>query len=113
LREVARQRYPDDDLAAELAARELFDAEETFAYGADLDTQVEEQGVLDTARTATRHRGELHEKLRVEGSGAGGSEEEYVHLDNDDLDADDLAYLELPTDEEVAESTAEQRALMA
>jgi hypothetical protein len=40
-----------------------------------------------------------------------------VHLDNadldDDLDADDLAYLELPTDEEAAESAAEQRALMA
>jgi hypothetical protein len=36
-----------------------------------------------------------------------------VHLDNADLDADDLAYLELPTDEEVAESAAEQRALMA
>jgi hypothetical protein len=36
-----------------------------------------------------------------------------VHLDNDDLNADDLAYLELPTDEEAAESAAEQRVLMA
>jgi hypothetical protein len=36
-----------------------------------------------------------------------------VHLDDDDLDADDLAYLELPTDEEATESAAEQRALMA
>jgi hypothetical protein len=35
-----------------------------------------------------------------------------VHLD-DDLDTDDLTYLELPTDEEAAESTTEQRALMA
>jgi hypothetical protein len=39
-------------------------------------------------------------------------EEEYVHLDYD-LDADDLAYLELPTDKETVESAAEQRALMA
>jgi hypothetical protein len=41
--------------------------------------------------------------LRVEGSGAGGNEEEYVHPNDDDLDNDlnagDLAYLELPTDE--------------
>jgi hypothetical protein len=40
-----------------------------------------------------------------------------VHLDaadlDDDIDADNLAYLELPTDEEAAESAAEQRALMA
>jgi hypothetical protein len=32
-----------------------------------------------------------------------------VYLNNDDLDADDLAYLEIPTDEEAVESTAEQR----
>jgi hypothetical protein len=49
----------------------------------------------------------------VEGSSAGGTEEEYVHLDDADLDADDLTYLELPTDEEATESDAEQRALMA
>jgi hypothetical protein len=36
-----------------------------------------------------------------------------VHLDDDDLDADDLADLELPTDEEAAESATEQKALMA
>jgi hypothetical protein len=40
-----------------------------------------------------------------------------VHLNDadldDDLNADDLAYLKLPTDEEAAESAAEQRALMA
>jgi hypothetical protein len=35
-----------------------------------------------------------------------------VHL-NDDLDADDLAYFELPTDEEAVESAIEKRALMA
>jgi hypothetical protein len=29
------------------------------------------------------------------------------------LDADDLAYLELPTDEEAMEAAAEQKALMA
>jgi hypothetical protein len=53
----------------------------------------------------------------VEGSGVGGIKEDYVHLNDadldDDLNADDLAYLELPTDEEAAESAAEQRALMA
>jgi hypothetical protein len=36
-----------------------------------------------------------------------------VHLDDDDLDTDDLSYLKLPTDEEAAESAAELRALMA
>jgi hypothetical protein len=37
-----------------------------------------------------------------------------VHLDDADLDddIDDLAYLELPTDKEAAESAAEQRAMM-
>jgi hypothetical protein len=50
LREVARQRYPDDDLAVEVAVRALFDAEETAVYAADLDAQVEEQGVLYMAR---------------------------------------------------------------
>jgi hypothetical protein len=65
--EVARQRYPDDDLAAEVAARALFDAEETAAYTADQDAQAEEQGVLDTARAATRLRGELREELPLLG----------------------------------------------
>jgi hypothetical protein len=74
---------------------------------------VEEQRVLDTVCATTRLRGELREELWAEGSGAGGNEEEYVHLDDDDLDVDDLAYLELPTDEEAAESSAEQRASMA
>jgi hypothetical protein len=67
LREVARQRYPDDDLAAEVAARALFDAEEMAAYTADQDAQAEEQGVLDTARAATRLRGELREELPLLG----------------------------------------------
>jgi hypothetical protein len=44
----------------------------------------------------------------MEGSGAGGNEEEYVHLDDDDL-----AYLEVPINEEAAESAAKHRALMA
>jgi hypothetical protein len=113
LREVARQRYPDDDLAAKAAARAFFDAEEAASYAADLDARAEEQGILDTARAATRLRGELREELRAEGSGAGGTEEEYVHLNDADLDDDDLAYLELPTNEEAVESVAEQRVLMA
>jgi hypothetical protein len=53
----------------------------------------------------------------VEGFGAGGNEDEYVHLDDDDLDydldAEDLANLEPPTNAKAAESAAEQRALMA
>jgi hypothetical protein len=113
LREVARQRYPDDDLEAKAPARALFDIEEAASYAADLDAQAEEQGVLDTARTATRLRGELRKELRAEGFGAGGIEEEYVHLNDDDLEADKLAYLELSTDEEAVESAAEKRVLMA
>jgi hypothetical protein len=35
-----------------------------------------------------------------------------VHLDDDNLDDNNLAYLKLPTDEAAAESVAEQRALM-
>jgi hypothetical protein len=49
LRELARERFPDDDLAAKIAAREAFDAEETTAYAADLDAQVEEQGACGHA----------------------------------------------------------------
>jgi hypothetical protein len=117
LREVARQRYTSDDMAAEAAARALFDAKEAASYAADLDTRAEEQDVLNMARTATRLRGELQEELQAEGSGAGGTEEEYVHLDDadmdDNVDVDDLAYLELPTNEEAVESAAEKRVLMA
>jgi hypothetical protein len=106
LRAVARQRYPDDDMAAKAAARALFDKEEAASYAADLDARAEEKDVLDTARATTRLRGELREELWAEGSGAGDTEEEYVHLVNADqdnnIDADDLAYLELPTDEEAA-----------
>jgi hypothetical protein len=57
LREVARQRYPDDDIVAEAAARALFDTEEAASYAADLDTRAEEQDILDMARTTTRLRG--------------------------------------------------------
>jgi hypothetical protein len=39
LREVARQRYPDDDMAAEAVARALFDTEEAASYAADLDAE--------------------------------------------------------------------------
>jgi hypothetical protein len=116
LRAVARQRYPDDNMAAEAAVRALFDKEEEASYAADLDARAEEQDVLDTARAARRPRGKLREELQAEGSGVGDIEEDNMHLDDadldDDVDADDLAYLELPTDEEAAESAAEQRALM-
>jgi hypothetical protein len=59
LRAVARQCYPDDDMAAKAAARVLFDKEEAASYAADLDTRAEEQDILDTARAAPRLRGEL------------------------------------------------------
>jgi hypothetical protein len=110
LREAALERFPDEDLAAEITVRIAFDTEETAVYAADLDAQVEAQGVLNTARAATRLRGKLRKELRAEGSGTGGNriEEEYVHLDNDDL-----AYLKLPTNEDAMEVAIEQRALMA
>jgi hypothetical protein len=113
--EVARQRFPDDDQAAEIAAREPYDAEETATYAADLDVQVEEQRILDTMRAATRLRDELRDELRVEdlGTGGNGNDDEYVHLDDDDLNTDDLTYLELPTDEEAVKAAVEQRALVA
>jgi hypothetical protein len=95
LREVAQQRFPNDDLAAEIAVRELFDAEEMVVYATDLDAQVEEQGVSGTSF--------------VTSCGRNSDDDEYVHV----ADTDDLAYLELPTDEEAAKSTAEQKALMA
>jgi hypothetical protein len=56
--------------------------------------------------------GKLRDELRAESSGARDNDDKYVPLDND-FDADDLAYLELPTDEEAAEAAAEQSALMA
>jgi hypothetical protein len=102
LREVAQQCFPNDDLAAEvvvreleIAVRELFNAEETVVYAADLDAQVDEQGVSGTSFMTS--------------CGKNIDDDEYVHV----ADTDDLAYLELPTDEEAAKATAEQRALMA
>jgi hypothetical protein len=54
LREEARQRYPDDDMAAEAAARALFDVEEAASYAADLDARAKEQDFLDTARDTSQ-----------------------------------------------------------
>jgi hypothetical protein len=53
LRELAREHFPNDELATKIAAREAFDAEETEVYAADLDAQVEEQDVLVVARHAS------------------------------------------------------------
>jgi hypothetical protein len=36
-RELAHERFPNDEIAAEIAAREAFDAEEMATYAADLD----------------------------------------------------------------------------
>jgi hypothetical protein len=102
LREVVQQRFPNDDLVAEIAVRELeiavrelFNAEETVVYAADLDAQVDEQGVSGTSFATS--------------CGKNSDDDEYVHV----ADTDDLAYFELPIDEEAAKATAEQRALMA
>jgi hypothetical protein len=114
LRELAWERFPDDELAVEIAAREAFNVEESAAYAVDLDAQVEEHGVLETAHAATRLQRELREELRKEGLGAGGNEvdDDYVHLDDaDDLDDDDLA--DLPDDAEAEEAATEQKMLMA
>jgi hypothetical protein len=62
LRELAQERFPDDELAAKITAREAFNAEEAFAYATDLDAQVEEQG-LEAAHIATRLREELRQVL--------------------------------------------------
>jgi hypothetical protein len=102
LRKVAQQHFPNDDLAAEIAVRELeiavrelFNAEETVVYAADLDAQVDEQGISGTSFATS--------------CGKNSDDDEYVHV----ADIDDLAYLELPTNEEAAKATAEQRTLMA
>jgi hypothetical protein len=99
--------------AGGIAAREAFDAKETAAYTADLDARVEEQGVLEAARAATRLREELREELPEEGFDASDNkgDDDYVHLDDDDLDEDDLA--DLSTDAEATKAVVKQRGLMA
>jgi hypothetical protein len=68
LSELARERFPDDELATEIAVREAFGAEESATYADDLDAQVEEQGVLKVVRIATHFQEELLEELREESS---------------------------------------------
>jgi hypothetical protein len=93
LRKMSRHRFSYDPLAAKIAVREAFDAEESVAYAADLDAQVEEQGILEAARAAKRLLEELREELRGKGSGSGNEDDDYLHLDDDELDADYLAEL--------------------
>jgi hypothetical protein len=87
LRELAHECFPNNELAAEIIMREAFDAEETVEYTADLDGQVEE----------------LHDELREEGPDT--DEDNYVHLDDNDLDANVLA--NLPDDAEAEEAATE------
>jgi hypothetical protein len=95
LRELARECFPDDEIAVEIAVRETFNVEEA-------------------ARAVTRLREELCEDLREEGHVADDppdnsnkvDDEDYVNLDNDDL-------VDLPDDAEAEEAVAKQRALMA
>jgi hypothetical protein len=108
LRELVCARFPDDELAAEIAVREAFDAKETTAYTPNLDALVEEQDILEAAHMATSLREELHEELRKKGP---DNNDDYVHLDDDNLDTDDL--FDLPDNTEAKEAAAKQRALMA
>jgi hypothetical protein len=106
---------PDDELTTEIAVMEAFDAEETATYATDLDATVEEQGVLEVAREATS----LPEELREDGHvadepldcGNKVDDDDFVHLDDDDLDGDFLA--KLGDDREAEEAAAERRALVA
>jgi hypothetical protein len=63
-RELARERFLDDELAAESTARETFDAVDTATYIPGLYAAVEKQDVLEAARTATHLREERHEEQR-------------------------------------------------
>jgi hypothetical protein len=102
---------------AEIVAREDFDVKELAAYTTDPDTQVVEQSFLKVARAVTslweKIRDELRNELREEGFDTSGNEDDddYVHLDDDNLDADD--HTDIPTDEQAVEAAAKQRVLMA
>jgi hypothetical protein len=95
LRELARECFPNDEIAVEVTVREAFNAEEA-------------------ARAVTRLREELCEDLREEGHVADDppdssnkfDDEDYVNLDSDDL-------VDLPDDADAEEAAAKQRALMA
>jgi hypothetical protein len=112
---MVRERFPDNELTMEIASREAFDAEETPAYATDLDAAIEEQGILEAAHVARS----LPEELREEGNiineppddGNKVDYDDFVHLNDDDLNGDFLA--ELGDDREAKEADAEQRALMA
>jgi hypothetical protein len=54
LREVVREHFSNDDLAADIVARKTFNAKEVAAYTADLDTTDKEQRVLEVTH---RRRG--------------------------------------------------------
>jgi hypothetical protein len=61
---MARKHFLDDEVAAEIVTRKAFDTEESAAYAADLDAQVEERGILEVAREATHLWEELREELQ-------------------------------------------------
>jgi hypothetical protein len=48
-----RERFPDNDLAADIAVGEAFDIEEAVAYAANLDTIDQEKCVLEVAHRET------------------------------------------------------------
>jgi hypothetical protein len=95
LRQIARKRFLNDELATEITAREAFDAEEMATYAANLDPTVEEPDVLEMAHAATNLREELREEIREEGHGHDADEpsdsdnevdgDDFIHLDDDDL----------------------------
>jgi hypothetical protein len=65
---MACARFPGNESATQAFARFTYDADETAAYAATMDTDDEEQAVLDAARGATQVRANLCAELWEEAS---------------------------------------------
>jgi hypothetical protein len=71
--EMVHTRFPDIEPTAQAFARFMYDTGETVAYAAaTLDTDNEEQAILDVARGAAQLRGELCAELRDKATAAEG-----------------------------------------
>jgi hypothetical protein len=66
--EMACARFPGNESAVQAFARFTYDADETAAYAATMDTDDKEQAVLDTARGAAQVRANLCAELWEEAS---------------------------------------------
>jgi peptidoglycan/xylan/chitin deacetylase (PgdA/CDA1 family) len=71
--EMACARFPGHESAAQAFARFTYDADETAAYAATMDTDDKEQAVLDAARGAAQVRAELWEEASVSVSASASS----------------------------------------